>query len=149
MYSQPVHKILLVDDDPGVRHSLELLLNWAGYRVSTAEHSVDAILVLQRAVPDVIIYELELNRVPGHDFLAIVRQQHPQISVIGMSNHDEDGAVPEGVLADAVYVKGLTRPESLLKMAAELIRTAGAREAERQKAVHPPLSNGRASRAGA
>jgi DNA-binding response OmpR family regulator len=60
MLRQPFPNILLADEDPGVRKSLEMVLTWAGYRVSTAEHTIDAILALQEIVPDLIIFDLDL-----------------------------------------------------------------------------------------
>ena len=45
------HRILLVDDEAGVRQSMAGLLNNAGYDVATAEHGFDALLQLRTAPP--------------------------------------------------------------------------------------------------
>jgi DNA-binding response OmpR family regulator len=122
MSNQPPPIILVADEDPGVCRSLGLVLTWAGYRVSTASHTMDAILFLHTAVPDLIIFNLELPIVPGYDFLSVVRHRLPQVSVMATSIVGEDGVVPEGVLADAMYIKGASRTESMLKVVAELLR---------------------------
>ena len=127
-------RILLADEDPGVRRTLALVLTWAGYRVSTAEHTVDAILLLQRIVPDLIIFDLDLDHVPGYDFLSMVRRRLPQISVIAttISTSTAEDCAHDGLLADAIYVKGLSRTETLLESVASLLRTSGSRALEHQ-----------------
>jgi len=127
MRNQPPPMILLADEDPGVRRSLGLVLTWAGYRVSTASHTIDAILLLQTIVPDVIIVNLDLAPVPGYDFLAMVRHRLPEVCVIATSIVGEDGVVPEGILADAMYIKGASSTENLLKIVTELLRTRRSR----------------------
>jgi DNA-binding response OmpR family regulator len=130
----PSHKILLADDDPGVCQTLAMVLTSAGYDVSTAEHGIDAIFLLQTTVPDLIIFELNLPNVPGYDFLAVVRARYPRISVIAMSSCPAlDGRVPEGVFADSMYIKGQSRPEDLLERVSQLLQSREARAQEHQK----------------
>jgi DNA-binding response OmpR family regulator len=126
--------IFLADEDPGVRRTLALVLTWAGYRVSTAEHTMDAILMLQRIVPDLIIFDLDLDHVPGYDFLSMVRRRLPQVSVIAttVSTSMAEACAQDGLLADAIYVKGLSRTEMLLESVASLLRTADGRALEHQ-----------------
>lgn len=130
MLNQPAPTILLADEDPGVRKSLGLVLTWAGYRVSTASHTIDAILLLQTVVPDVIIFNLDLAPVPGYDFLAMVRHRLPQVAVIATSILGDDSIVPEGVLADAMYIKGASSTETMLNMIGELLQTRARRRIE-------------------
>jgi DNA-binding NarL/FixJ family response regulator len=130
MLNQPVATILLADEDPGVRKSLGLVLTWAGYRVCTASHTIDGILLLHTVVPDVIIFNLDLAPVPGYDFLAMVRHRLPQVAVIATSIVGEDGIIPEGVLADAMYVKGASSTETMLDIIAELLQTRASRRME-------------------
>ncbi len=134
MQNQP--RILLADEDPGVRRTLGLVLTRAGYRVSTAEHTMDAILLLQRLAPDLIIFDLDLERVPGYDFLAMVRHRLPHISVLATSIFDDQTTVPEGVLADAVYIKGFGRTERLLQTVANLVRASASRSPEKRRNAH-------------
>lgn len=130
MQNQPPPRILLADEDPGVRRTLGLVLTRAGYRVSTAEHTLDAILVLERLVPDLIIFDLELEHVPGYDFLARVRDHLPQVPVIATSIFEDKTNAAEGVLADATYIKGFGRTERLLQTVANLVRASASRPAE-------------------
>ena len=134
MSSNPASKILLADDDPGVCRTLAMVLKTAGYEVATAEHGIDAIFLLQQQVPDVVIYELNLPRVPGYDFLAVIRSRFPQIVVIALSSSlTHDDGVPSGVFADAIYIKGQNQPEKLLETVRQLLSRLSEIAAEHRK----------------
>lgn len=124
------HQILLVDDEASVRKSLALLLTSIGYDVAGANDGFDALLHLKRALPALIISDLNMPHMSGFEFLSVVRRRFPQIPVIAMSGAYEKGsAVPGGVIADAFYPKGRSHPEALFTIVADLIRTSTAREA--------------------
>jgi len=128
------HEILVVDDDQAVRDSLGCLLRAEGYEVRVAEHGFDALLQLRRALPTVIISDLNMPQMSGFEFLSVVRRRFPQISVIAMSGAYRYGdAVPGGVIADVFYAKGRSSPEELLEVVANLIETSAARAVAHQK----------------
>lgn len=134
MPNQPAHKILLADDDPGVSKTLAMVLASAGYDVATAMHAIDAIFHLQASVPDLVLYELNLPAPSGYDLLSVIRSRYPHVCVIGMSSSPAlDGSVPNGVFADAMYMKGQSHPDELLHQVAALIQTSAQRADERRK----------------
>jgi CheY-like chemotaxis protein len=51
-----------------------MLLNGAGYDVSTAEHGFDALLQLRRVTPSVIVSDLNMPQMSGSEFLSVVRR---------------------------------------------------------------------------
>lgn len=132
MLHQVGSKLLLADDEPAVREKLALVLTSAGYDVSTAEHGIDVIVHLQKEIPEILLYALDLPHVPGYDLLHVVRYRHPQVGVIALSGSEIDGTGPEVVLADYIYIKGRTAPEMLLTKVAELIENAGDNRVEHQ-----------------
>jgi len=73
--------ILVVDDDALLRRSLSLQLEQAGYRTSTAASAEDALALLKRDQPDLILLDVGL---PGMDGLEALRhfQQDREIPVI-------------------------------------------------------------------
>ncbi len=73
--------ILVVDDDALLRRSLSLQLEQAGYRASTAASAEDALALIQRDQPDLILLDVGL---PGMDGLEALRhiQQENDIPVI-------------------------------------------------------------------
>ena len=77
--------ILIVDDEPNIRATLQLLLCQANYDVSTAEDGFDALLQLKVLTPDVIISDLSMPRMSGFEFLSVVRRRFPEIPVVAIS----------------------------------------------------------------
>ncbi len=70
--------LLVVDDDDLLRRSLAFNLEKAGYRVSTAANSEDALLHSQRQRPDLVILDIGL---PGMDGLEALQQFRERFSV--------------------------------------------------------------------
>jgi CheY-like chemotaxis protein len=132
------HQILLVDDEASVRESLAMLLTSAGYDVGSAKDGFDALLHLKRALPAVIISDLNMPHMSGFEFLSVIRRRFPQIPVIAMSGaYQEGSAVPGAVIADVFYAKGGSHPETLVGTVADLIRTSTAREAAHRNESAP------------
>ncbi|MCP4164380.1 MAG: response regulator transcription factor [Chloroflexi bacterium] len=73
----PQH-ILVVDDDTLLRRSLSLQLEQAGYSTSTAASAEDALALIQRQQPDLILLDVGL---PGIDGLQALRRIHQQMDV--------------------------------------------------------------------
>jgi CheY-like chemotaxis protein len=131
------YQILLVDDDGGVRNTLAMLLTSAGYDVATANDGFEALLHLKRALPGMIISDLNMPRMSGFEFLSVARRRFPEILVIAMSGaYQEGSAVPGGVIADGFYPKG-SHPEALFATVADLIKTAPVRQAAHRKESAP------------
>lgn len=134
----PRQQILLVDNDESIRESLAHLLTSAGYDVAVAMDGFDALLQLKRALPTLIISDLNMPRMSGFEFLSVVRRRFPQIPVLAVSGAYQEGcAMPGGVIADAFYAKGQSHPGALLSTVADLIRTSAAREAAHLREAAP------------
>src|SRR2546423_1196617 len=132
------HKILVVDDDEGVRETLVMVLRSSGYDVNYAIHGFDALLQMKRVLPSIVISDLNMPQMSGFEFLSVVRRRFPKISVIAMSGAYHSGdAVPGGVIADAFYGKGQSSPEALLHIVADLIRTSAAHAVDHERESAP------------
>jgi len=131
------YQILLVDDDEGVRNTLAMLLTSAGYDVATANDGFEALLHLKRALPGMIISDLNMPRMSGFEFLSVARRRFPEILVIAMSGaYHEGSTVPGGVIADGFYPKG-SHPKALFATVADLIKAAPVRQAAHRKESAP------------
>ena len=131
------YQILLVDDDEGVRNTLAMLLTSAGYDVAAATDGFEALLHLKRALPGMIISDLNMPRMSGFEFLSVARRRFPEILVIAMSGAYQEGSrVPGGVIADGFYPKG-SHPKALFATVADLIKTAPVRQAAHRKESAP------------
>lgn len=67
-------QVLVIDDDPGVRDSVAMLLMSAGYDVATAEDGLAALSHLNKTTTDVIVSDLNMPRMSGFDLLSEVRR---------------------------------------------------------------------------
>ena len=69
---------------------------------------IEGLHSLSKSLPDLIISDLNMPRMTGFEFLAIVRQRFPHIATIAMSGGFISGEMPVGILADAFYKKEVT-----------------------------------------
>lgn len=125
-----LHKshILVVDDDPGVRETVRLLLTAAGYQTSAAENGFEALQKLKAETPSLMLCDLDMPNMSGFELLSIIRRRFPAVPVIAMSGLYTGDTVPEGVIADAFYSKGQqTAPELFRKVACLLHRSTAHR----------------------
>jgi len=128
MVGQPNERVLLVDDEPGVRKLISGHLVAAGYVVRVAVDGLDAIEKLRTGPPDLIISDLNMPRMSGIEFLGVVRERFPQIPVIVISGVAAD-EIPKGVAADAYFHKNGFGFDQLLQTISHLTRNPPLRTA--------------------
>jgi two-component system response regulator PilR (NtrC family) len=75
-------KILVVDDDRGVRELLEIMLSREGYDVTCMEEAAKALNICKKGVFDLIITDLKMPKVDGIEFLKAVKDISPETMVI-------------------------------------------------------------------
>ena len=68
--------ILLVDDDALMRRSLAFHLEQAGYQVHTAANAEDAVNMVRRAPPDLVVLDIGLPGMDGLEALREIKAQH-------------------------------------------------------------------------
>ena len=78
-------KILIVDDEAGMRKGLGSILRRAGYFVSEAPGGTEAADHLGRDVFDLVITDLKMEPLSGLDLLRLVKQMSPEVEVILMT----------------------------------------------------------------
>jgi len=78
-------KILIVDDDPVVLKSLKDLLATRGIVADTAIGGREAIACLDQKEYDLVLLDLQMPYVNGHDVMRHIKQQQMNISVIVVS----------------------------------------------------------------
>jgi CheY-like chemotaxis protein len=108
------YRILIADDDEQIRRSSEAMLSRAGYEIRTAGDGFEGLALMRKALPDLVISDLNMPRMSGFEFLSVVRRRFPQIPVIVISA-TFTGSQPQGLLADAFFHKGEYSREELLK----------------------------------
>ncbi len=87
---EPV-KFLIVDDHPIFRHGLKTLIESdPRYRVyAEAGSTIEAIEVIEREPPDMVLLDISLGAHNGLDLLKSLRSHDPPIRALVVSIHDE------------------------------------------------------------
>ncbi len=132
--------ILIVDDEKNIRRTVRMVLEGEGYTVDEASSGEEALARLPDIAPDVILLDVQLPGISGHDVMASLgkaraqdeegARSQPEPLVIMISGH--------GTLADAVRAtkagaydfleKPLDRERLMVTLRNALERRAMARE---------------------
>jgi len=113
-------KVLIVDDDEGMRTSLIRLLGGWGHEVAAAANAEDAIALLETFQPEFAILDVSLGRASGLDLARHFRQSHPaaQLHLIALTAHQDDelqaGCIAAGFDTYLVKPHGITDVQRLL-----------------------------------
>ncbi|UCC24350.1 MAG: response regulator [Gemmatimonadales bacterium] len=107
-------RVLLVDDEEGVRHSWDRFLSGAGFAVSTAETGEHAIARLQTEPVDVVVSDLQMPGINGVELLEWMQDRRPEtpfILITGYGNEEVKRRVRE--LGGFGYLDKPISPEAL------------------------------------
>ncbi len=80
-------RILVVDDEPGIREFLQIMLEREGYEVSSAENGTEAISRFKKKKYDVVIADIKMPKVSGLEVLSSVKEMSPETNVILITAH--------------------------------------------------------------
>ncbi len=75
-------KILVIDDEPGIRDLLDTLLSRKGYDVVLADSGQKGLEIFRRARPDVVVLDMKMPGMDGPTVLQQVRNLNPKQSVV-------------------------------------------------------------------
>ena len=75
-------RILVVDDDLGIRETLEGVLTDEGHRVRTASTRVEALGLLRSHPADLVLLDLKMPDVTGFDLLCEIRSAVPETPIV-------------------------------------------------------------------
>jgi two-component system KDP operon response regulator KdpE len=118
--SAPSFKVLVIDDEPPIRKLLRMGLTAQGYQIVEAPNGKTALELLKQK-PDLVILDLGLPDIQGHELLRMIRARAETVPIVVLSSRgDEAGKVQALDYGADDYV---TKPFSMEELLARM-RTA-------------------------
>lgn len=110
-------KVLMVDDEEQFRNTTRKLLNRKGFETILAASGEEAIAKLVEQ-PDVVILDIKMSGIDGHQTLVKIKAEHPDLPVIMLTGH---GAMPSAqeALGEGAY-DYLSKPCDIDLLAAKI-----------------------------
>ena len=116
--TQNIVKILVVDDEPPIRKLLRVGLGTEGFLILEAPSAAIAREIMRDDRPDLVLLDLGLPDMSGHDLLTLWRWELIDLPVIILSSRtDESGIVKALELGADDYV---TKPFGMKELAARI-----------------------------
>ena len=119
-------RVLVVDDDPGVRRAVARALALHGYRVEAAEGGAEALREIGRSSPDAVILDVAMPEMDGLEVCRRLRATGDRTPVLMLTARDTiaDRVVGLDLGADDYLVKPFALDELLARLRALLRRSA-------------------------
>lgn len=109
-------KVLIVDDEKGLRIGAQRLLTGEGYDVTTAENGIEGIKLGTESEFDLAIIDLKMPDVDGIEVLKKIREKHPStICFIATAYASYDTAVEAARIGAHSYIPKPFSPEELIQ----------------------------------
>lgn len=77
--------ILVVDDDPAILHTVSEILSYEGYNVTTAVNGQDALDVLDRDRPWLVLLDMRMPVMDGWGFARALDERQIQVPILVMT----------------------------------------------------------------
>jgi CheY-like chemotaxis protein len=118
-----VARVLVIDDDPGVRGLLRLLLEDGGHEVEEAGDGAAGLSQFGARPADVVFCDVFMEGVSGLDVIRALRAGWPAVRIVAMSGGSFDGwgvlPVAAELGADVTLAKPFTPDDVLAAAGAE------------------------------
>ena len=101
-------RILIIDDDPGVRRVLDRILSGAGYEVEQATDAFQALDLLDSRQPDAALLDIKMPGMDGFGLLDNLSRRGLEIPVVILTGHGDQFTAQQCL--DAGAAAYLTKP---------------------------------------
>ncbi len=113
-------EILIVDDEPSIVVPIQFLMEQQGYSVLVAENGEDALDVIYKYKPDLILLDIMLPRIDGYEVCEIVRlnPEYRGTKIIFLTAKGREVEIAKGLSlgADAYIIKPFSNTELVAKV---------------------------------
>ena len=120
-------EILIVDDEPSIVVPIQFLMEQQGYSVLVAENGEDALDLIYKYKPDLILLDIMLPRIDGYEVCEIVRldPRYRDIKIIFLTAKGREVEIAKGLAlgANAYITKPFSNTELIAKVKELLVNT--------------------------
>ena len=95
-------RILLIDDDAGIRDSMRMPLEYEGYEYSSAGSAEEGIAAIQRESPDIVFMDIKMPGMDGLEALTKIKAVDEGLPVVMISAHGSASVGAEATRRGAV-----------------------------------------------
>ena len=95
-----MYKLLIADDEQWIRQGLCEVIDWKAYSISQvweAEDGGNALDIVRKILPDIIITDIRMPDISGLEFSNIVKQEYPQMKIILISGYQDFNYAKEAI----------------------------------------------------
>ena len=117
-------KILIVDDDPYILMSLEFLMKKNGYDVMIARNGTEALDLLNKQVPALVLLDIMMPDVDGYEICRRIKKTEKlkSVKVVFMSAKTKEADIQKGYdLGASLYITKPFSTRELVKQVHELV----------------------------
>jgi DNA-binding response OmpR family regulator len=117
------NRILIVDDDPMIRHFVDLVLTQQGYKAVTAAASDTAMQLLGRESFALVLLDINMPGMTGLDVLRLMRARPGRPKILMMTAHRDPVTIMKALEQGADgYLAKPFKPQDLLKRIETILR---------------------------
>lgn len=88
-------KLLIVDDNEGVRHLVSRWLERAGFAVQEAKDGAEAVEMVRKDTPDIILADIRMPKIDGIELARIIKSEYPQMKIILMTAYSSPQTIAQ------------------------------------------------------
>ena len=113
--------VLIVDDDPSIRQTMEVIVRSAGMKPLVASTGEEGLELCETNTLDVVLLDVQLPGISGLRVLAQLSERHPYVGVIMLSVVKEIPVAVEAIKLGALDY--LTKDFSPSELSARITKT--------------------------
>jgi two-component system, NtrC family, nitrogen regulation response regulator NtrX len=98
----PKPRILVIDDDAGIRESLRMTLEYDGYDIAGAATGQEGLALVEREAPDLVLLDVKMPGMDGLDVLTRLHSMHETLPVVMISAHGTPSSAVDAIRKGAL-----------------------------------------------
>ena len=96
-------KVLVVDDQPMVRETIEDILNREGYDITSVSNGEDALALMRKKKFDVLLSDIRMSGMSGLDLIEKARREIPDIISILLTAYPSVDSIDQAIIRLGVF----------------------------------------------